>query len=177
MLSWTPVILLRHPAVTFESWYCAEGEPDLASMRPIAETFTSYRLSRSIFDWYRNQSQGSCEDVCDPIVLDANDIIDRRDILEKFCRRVGMDPHRLRFEWDRASSTQTQKSSSREKRFLRSIWNSTGVDSSKTSRNLDMSEKEDEWNKRFGPETATFLITHVNEALTDYNYIMAAKLS
>ncbi|SMY25003.1 unnamed protein product [Zymoseptoria tritici ST99CH_1A5] len=181
MLSWTPIFIIRNPILTFESWVRAEGEPfaDLTScFARIPTTFTWYR---SIVDWYRSQP-GDWPQV---VILDADDILENPQVMEKFCDVVGMDKEKLVREWSPASelNAHTSVAPSRDvvpedkaRRFYQTINASSGIMSGKTSAGVTLKGREKGWIEEFGPEQAALLKERVEEAWPDYEYLRSLRL-
>lgn len=174
MLSWIPIVLIRNPILVYESWLRAEGEPypDLESQ--CAKIYTTLKYQRSVVDWYRLQS--SSGDASALIVLDADDVIERRDVVIKLCQLVGMDPQSLLFEWDATTTPPKFQGSERLRRFLKTISDSTNVMQGKSSRGVTLEGKEHEWIKTFGSEKASILRKRIVESWPDYQYLRSMRL-
>jgi hypothetical protein len=172
MLSWQPIILIRNPILVFESWLRAEGAPypDLESR--YAEIYTTMRFQRYILDWYESQAAGC---ILKPVVLDADDIIERTDALEKLCELLGMDPARLMFEWKPTPTPKKFAGNERFKRFLRTIQESVGIDRARTSAGVTLESRQVQWRDAFGSERAEVLASRVREAWPDYEYLRAVR--
>lgn len=166
-----PIFLIRHPAATFSSWYRVEAEPSIALDGATFRLFTTFQLSRQIFDWYRSTDvQGMV-----PLVIDADDILERPEVLEELCRKLGLDKDRLMYSWQ--ANTDKSKHSAKDGRFLGTLWDSTGVDRSKSSRAIDIEAKEREWVNDFGADVAAALKERVCLAMPDYTFLRSFALS
>ncbi|KAL4929915.1 uncharacterized protein BDV17DRAFT_290270 [Aspergillus undulatus] len=167
--SWRPIFLIRHPALTFESWYRAESGARHVDIRDKSWAFyTTFQYSRQLYDWYHSCST---EPDSTPIVVDADDILDGSSTIERVCSSLGMDTQRILYEWD---AIQTPEGAGcRELKFMSDYWNSTSIDSSKSSRGLDMAAKYTQWQNDFGPDTANGLWELVQRAMPDYKYLRA----
>ncbi|KAK4635689.1 Pyrrolopyrazine biosynthesis cluster protein F [Fulvia fulva] len=172
MLSWTPIILIRNPILIFESWLRAEGDPypDLESQ--YANIYTTLRFQRYIFDWYASHPDTPLE----PIVLDADDVIERQHVVEKLCDAIGMDKEKLLYTWESTPMPAKFQANERFKRFLQSIQNSTGVDRSKVSGNVTLDDREEQWRETFGWDRALTLARRVRESWPDYEYLHSMRL-
>ena len=172
MLSWTPIILIRNPVLIYESWLRAEGEPypDLDSQ--YAKIYTTLRFQRYIFDWYTAHPDQPIQ----PIVLDADDVIERQDVVEKLCEAVGMDKERLLYAWEPTPTPAKFQANERFKRFLQSIQGSTGVDRSKTSHDVVLENRMEQWRETFGWDRAATLAKRVQESWPDYEYLRSMRL-
>ncbi|KAF4989218.1 hypothetical protein FGRMN_9275 [Fusarium graminum] len=170
--SWRPIFLIRHPALTFESWYRAEsGARDVDLADRSWSFYTTYEYSRQLYDWYlsKNLSPGR-----EPIVIDADDILDNSPTIKRLCVSLGMDANRVLYEWDTIKAP--ENAGRRELEFMTGYWNSTSVDSSKSSRGLDIDVARARWEKDFGAETADKLWNIVESSLKDYDYLKSNKL-
>ncbi|KAH7251055.1 hypothetical protein BKA59DRAFT_392699 [Fusarium tricinctum] len=170
--SWRPIFLIRHPAMTFESWYRAEGgarDVDLADKS--WAFYTTYQYSRQLYDWFlsKNPAPGS-----EPIVIDADDILDKGPTIKRLCVLLGMDENRVLYDWDTIKAP--EGAGCRELKFMSDYWNSTSVDSSKSSRGLDINAARARWAKDFGAKAADQLWHIVEDSMTDYNYLKSNKL-
>ncbi|KAK5996457.1 Pyrrolopyrazine biosynthesis cluster F-like protein [Cladobotryum mycophilum] len=128
LASWLPVFMIRHPALTFESWYRAEtcaGSVDVLGKS--WSFFPTFRWSRQLHDLYLSREQ---EDptggYSKPIVVDADDIIERWSI-DKLCEMCHMDPAHVRYEWGAKLPADDPKSSQRQKIFMNGLWSSTSI--------------------------------------------------
>ncbi|KAF5664256.1 sulfotransferase family domain-containing protein [Fusarium heterosporum] len=170
--SWRPIFLIRHPALTFESWYRAEsGARDVDLADRSWSFYTTYEYSRQLYDWYlsKNPSPGR-----EPIVIDADDILDKSPTIERLCVSLGMDENKVLYEWDAIEAP--ENAGCRELKFMTGYWNSTSVDSSKSSRGLDINVARSRWEKDFGAETAAKLWKIVEGSMEDYEYLKSNKL-
>lgn len=171
MLSWVPIVLIRNPILVYESWLRAEGEPypDLNSQ--YSNIYTTLRFQRAVVDWYTSQDSSS-----PVIVLDADDVIERREVMEKLCELVGMDKDRLLYVWQATSTPAKFLSNVRFKRFLQTISDSTGVMPGKTSSGITLESREKKWIEEFGADRAAILRERVAESWPDYQYLRSMRL-
>lgn len=188
--SWLPIFLIRHPALVFESWYRTEmraGQIDLFD-KSLATYYTTYKYSRWLYDWYTRQAtaanksldtttQGEGEAGV-PIIVEADDIMERTPVIEKICHLCGMDPEHVRYEWEKHTpNPDIPMQGALFTSYLQGIWNSTTIDKSKTSRGLDMEAKREDWKLQYGGKIAAELDRLVEEAMPDYLYLHEKKLS
>ncbi|KAG4433960.1 hypothetical protein IFR05_010573 [Cadophora sp. M221] len=170
--SWKPVFLIRHPAPTFESWYRAEGGARHIDLSDKSWSFfTSFQYSRELYDWFLSNST---EESLLPIVIDADDMLDKSSTMKRLCRKLGMDPQHMPDKWDTIPAPENV--GCRESKFMGDYWNSTSIDSSKSSRGLDMDAKYMTWKAEFGLDAARELLAIVEKAMPDYNYLKSKKL-
>lgn len=144
--------------------------PDLNSQ--CAKIYTTLRFQRAVFDWYLRHPECSLK----PIVLDADDIIERRDVMESFCDIVGMKKERLLLSWEASPTPEKFSANERLKRFLQTFQESTGIERSKASAGTTLEDREVEWRKEFGHERTTILAGRVIESWPDYHYLRSMRL-
>ncbi|KIL87155.1 hypothetical protein FAVG1_09709 [Fusarium avenaceum] len=170
--SWRPIFLIRHPAMTFESWYRAEsGARDVDLADKSWAFYTTYQYSRQMYDWYLSQGPAPGSE---PIVIDADDILDKGPTIKRLCVLLGMDENRVLYDWDTIKAP--EGAGCRELKFMSGYWNSTSVDSSKSSRGLDIKVARARWEKDFGAKAAEQLWHIVEDSMVDYNYLKSNKL-
>ncbi|CEF74574.1 hypothetical protein FGSG_02297 [Fusarium graminearum PH-1] len=171
LLSWRPVFLIRHPALTFESWYRAEsGARSLDLADRSWAYYTTYQYSRQLYDWFLSK----VDPEYGPLVVDADDILDGNSTIKKLCNSLGMDEKHIVYEWDVIKAP--ENAGCRELKFMSDYWNSTSIDSSKSSRGFDMDIAYKRWEKDFGPEDAAKLLAIVEDSMADYNYLKGNKI-
>ncbi|CZT21422.1 uncharacterized protein RCC_07285 [Ramularia collo-cygni] len=172
MLSWRPVILIRNPILIYESWLRAEGEPYPNLESQYAKIYTTLKFQRAVFDWYRHHPECTLQ----PIVLNADDIIERQDVLERFCELVGMEKEKLVLSWKPSHAPAKFALNERFKRFLQTFQESTGIERSKSSVGITLEERQTQWRKEFGPERASMLVSRVVESWPDFQYLRSMRL-
>ncbi|CEJ92241.1 hypothetical protein VHEMI07901 [[Torrubiella] hemipterigena] len=171
--TWQPIVLIRHPALVFESWYRAE-----IRVRPINVADKSWRLYttlcylRQLYDWlsaraYNNQSLA-------PVIMDADDILANGPAVQKLCELCGMDPSLVCSEWGTLNTGKIL--SSRHESYMSGFWNSKGIDKSKTAEGLDLQSKYTAWDEEFGAEVSAQMKVWVEEALLDYEFLKGKRL-
>lgn len=176
MLSWQPLFLIRNPIAAYESWLRVEGSPYPDLTFAIGQIYTTLEHQRKTFDWYQQMSKLRCNGKA-PMVIDADDLIDRPEVLHKLCSLTGMNRDELVFEWEAKRPMENpSERMKRVERFHSSIWGSTGIDQSKTAKDLDLTTKEAEWSAMFGVELAKVLVERVEQSWPDYEYLKAHKL-
>lgn len=175
---WQPVFLIRHPALVFESWYRAETRVESIDIRDSAwDCFQTFRYSRKLFDWFvhhttdsNDQKTPDAESVY-PIVIDANEIIETNSAIVKLCNLLKMDPRSVCYSWKPSQPPTHADLSLRHLSFMGSFWASDSIDKTKSSKGLDIGVKEAQWRDEFGVTVADALVTKVNDAMADYNYL------
>ncbi|KFY13110.1 hypothetical protein V492_03487 [Pseudogymnoascus sp. VKM F-4246] len=173
MLSVSPIFLIRHPALAFSSWYkTVRSVYDAGVDNPDFPVGATFQWTRILYDWYLNSSSepssGSPETQCrKPTVIDADDTMSDRAVLERLCHQLQLDPEKLSFEW--------QPMTTGLHPFLSSIQQSTGVDMSKLSKGVDIKQEFVKWEQEFGSHVAQRLLHFVELAMPDYEYLLAQR--
>ncbi|KAL5312871.1 hypothetical protein ACEPPN_019297 [Leptodophora sp. 'Broadleaf-Isolate-01'] len=170
----TPVFLIRHPALVFESILRVSG-PTMGAQVDDEEfpVDASLRWLRILHDWFA-QSGGH------PIVLNADEIIARPTIVQQLCEQLQLDPTGVRFEWDPVAPAIVAGQSSYQRHFFSTIQSSCGVRLDKHSAaqgpklNLDVMTAT--WRDAYGFETAAALRSFVDAAMPDYEYLCHCEL-
>ncbi|KAK2871817.1 hypothetical protein FQN49_002793 [Arthroderma sp. PD_2] len=177
LTSWQPLLLIRHPAIVFESWYRAECRTvgEVGVNDPSWSLFTSFQYSRQLYDWFESKEPtGLPEDGSSkPLVIDSDDIIESTS-LDKLCELCGMDPTFLLYEWE--ATEPPSDASPRWLGFMTGLASSTSIDRSKSSRGIDITARHSQWKDEFGVLVADALFERVNEAMEDYNYLKSRKI-
>lgn len=167
-----PVFLIRHPAPTFESWYRAESSARHIDLSDKSWSFfTSFQYSRQLYEWFLSNSTGESSM---PVVVEADDMLEKSSTIEKLCPLLGMDTQYIPNKWDVIQAP--DNAGRRELSFMGDYWKSTSIDSSKSSRGLNMSAKYTKWQADFGSGVADELLIIVEKAMPDYNYLKSKKI-
>lgn len=170
--SWTPVFLVRHPALSFESWYRAEsGARNVDIFDKQWAFYTSFQYSRQLYDWYLSNVTGP-DDM--PIVVEADDMLEKSSTIETLCDLLKMDKQHILDEWEVIEAP--KNAGSRELKYMSGYWNSTSVDQSKSSRGLDMVKRYSLWQDEFGSLVSKELLRLVENAMPDYEYLKGKKI-
>lgn len=161
--SFRPVFLIRHPGLTFESWYRAEkgGERPVDIKDKSWSFYTSFQYSRQLYDWFVSNSTDQSSMT---IVIEADDMLEDGSAIKTLCDLIGMDRQHIAWQWDVIQTPDS--ATSRQLTYLSEYWGSTGIDSSKSSRRLDMAAKFTKWQDKFGLDVATELWNLVEKAIT-----------
>ncbi|KLO86355.1 uncharacterized protein LW93_11130 [Fusarium fujikuroi] len=171
LLRWRPIFLIRHPALTFESWYRAESAARSIDLADRSWAFyTTYQYSRQLYDWFLFKVGEPSR----PIVVDADDILDGSPTIKKLCNSLGMDEQHILYKWDTIKAP--ENAGCRELKFMSEYWNSTSIDSSKSSRGVNLDAVFGRWVEDFGAENAEKLKGLVHESMEDYNYLKGRKI-
>lgn len=180
--SFRPIFLIRHPALSFESWYRAESAARHVDIFDKAWSFyTTFQYSRQMHDWYLAravESQTGSDDDTDatmmPIVIEADDMLEEKATIDKLCDMLGMDKACVPREWEVIQAP--VGAGCRELKFMSGYWNSTAVDRSKSSRGLDLAGRRETWKREFGDEVGEELWRLVLAAMPDYEYLKGRRI-
>ena len=178
--SWMPTFLIRHPALVFPSNYraCRDNEgQEAAKVDPGHTVEMTIYWSRSLYDWYLNQSDSSGRDGrIWPIILDATDVITKPSLVKKYARMIGLDPSKLRLAWEPAGKEELAKMSGVERRMRSTLSASTGILKDKAATDLDMDVEVVKWKEEFGIDEAEKIERWVRAAMPDYEYMREKRL-
>lgn len=170
----TPVFLIRHPALVFESILRVSGPTMGAEITD--EEFpveASLRWLRILYDLYADRGMR-------PLVLNADEIIAHPTIMQRLCEQLQLDAAGVRFEWDAVPTSVIEGQSSYQQHFFSTIQSSSGVRSDKHSAahgpELDLDVVTGQWQDVYGEPTAAALRSYVDAAMPDYEYLCRFEL-
>jgi hypothetical protein len=173
----TPVLLIRHPALVFESILRVSG-PTMG-VRVDDEDFpvdASFRWLRILHDWFSKAAVNAV----DPIVLNADEIIGHPTIVERLCEKLQLSATGVRFEWDPVPASIIEGQSSYRQHFFSTIQNSCGPQIDKHSaaqgQEIDLDSMTAKWQGVYGAEAAATLRSFVDDAMPDYEYLCTREL-
>lgn len=173
-----PIFTIRHPALVVESWYRTESralEPHTSAK--IWRFLPSYDFLREVYDWFLqrcpeqmqgNRGQGPFH----PIIIEADDILEENQTIEKLCKLINMESALVPSEWD----VQELPTDAYIRSYVQGLFTSTSIDKSKSGKGLDLQHKYQDWRDEFGTETADYLITLTERDLANYFYLREKRL-
>lgn len=182
LLSFVPIFLVRHPALMVDSWIRAETR---AGHAPDPSLTTRARslglgLARSLYDWYAravlesasasDEELPGCKGV--PIVLDADDVLEGGTV-RRLAAVIGMDPAQVLRGWEAQS---TEGMVPLDKSYMQGIYESTGIDTSKSARRLDTEAMYRSWRETYGEEVGEYMVKVTESYLPDYEYMKSKKM-
>ena len=170
----TPIILIRHPALVFESILRVSGPTMGAHIDD--EEFpidASLRWLRVLHDWFAKSDVSRTR----PIVLNADTIMARPTSVQQLCEKLQLDPTGVRFEWDPVPPSIIEGQSSYQQHFFSTIQTSCGARLDKHSAGIDLDATTSTWKQVYGVDTATTLRSFVDAAMPDYEYLCRCELS
>ncbi|KAI4289145.1 MAG: hypothetical protein L6R35_001586 [Caloplaca aegaea] len=182
--TWLPTFLIRHPALTFPSYYRAvvkmDGNEEAAANHYASLKTISIKGSRQLYDLYvqwRHKLPSSADkrDVW-PIVLDADDVISSPDTMARYCHMLNMDSKKLRFSWNALKQDDLLQMAPFHQVMRSTLIQSTGVVKAKAQSAIDIGEEAEKWETEFGAAAAQLIAKMVDEAMPDYEYLRAKRL-
>ncbi|PYH43459.1 uncharacterized protein BP01DRAFT_393329 [Aspergillus saccharolyticus JOP 1030-1] len=193
--TWRMAFIIRHPALTFPSFYRAMLKmsetgylvDDEESMRGTLATNMSMRWTRLLVEWCLRHRPG------EPVLLlDAHDLIHDPVAVRRFCNLAGLDESVVKFEWgagephqrkrkeeapDEATFTKEQREyHAAAKIMFSTLEGSSGMMKDKTPSMVDVGAEVGKWRAEFGEEAAGMLERAVEEAMPDYEFLMARRV-
>ncbi|KAI0016066.1 hypothetical protein F4780DRAFT_711336 [Xylariomycetidae sp. FL0641] len=185
---WHPTILIRHPAMMMPSLFrttLSDIEVDGAK-RPRKEPCrceATNKWLRAMYQFYMEHQQELFGDgdgqpwASHPIILDADDIMTKPELVRKYAAAVGFDPEKLTYEWQPATPEQIAGMNPAEKRMLSSINASSTIDPSKVAGAIDIDVEAQKWRDEFGDEGGRKLERWVRDAMPDYEYLRSQRMT
>jgi hypothetical protein len=186
--TWKPTFLIRHPALAFPSLYRALSKSQHLSMKSedvmLGQHCMTLRWTRMLYDWYiRYYAQNATSEAGGgggtkwPIVLDADDVMSNPKLVERYCVCLGMDPRRLLFSWRQATDEELSHMDSATKRYLGTLLDSDGIRTDKIGGDINIHKQADIWRKEFGIRVGETMKQLVNNAMPDYEFLRAKRLT
>lgn len=179
--SFVPVFLVRHPALMVDSWWRTEtrggSPPDLTITT--RQRVYGMALARELYDWYAALGAASDDDgalapgrKAVPIVVDADDVLEG-DTVHRLAATLGMDPAQVLQSWEAKS---TDGLVPMVKSYVQGIWESTGIDKSKSARFLDLEAMYSGWRELYGNEVGNAMVKLTESYMPDYEYLKSKKM-
>ncbi|KAM3512698.1 hypothetical protein MY11210_003651 [Beauveria gryllotalpidicola] len=182
LLSFVPIFLVRHPALMVDSWFRTEtraGHPPDPSLTTRARS-QGLGLARALYDWYAAVLESApapapdrapgCKGV--PIVVDADDVLEG-DTVRRLAAAIGMDPAQVLRGWEAQS---TEGMAPLDRSYMQGICESTGIDTSKSARRLDLEARYRSWRETYGVEAGEYMVKVTESYLPDYEYMKSKKM-
>lgn len=152
-----------------ESWFRLRDDNGWKQGVWSATRPSNFEPQMKIYDWYISQG-------IEPVVVDAEDVVERPEMTAKLCEILGMDAGGVKTEWDTVPEATQLKFSQRRRQFLSTIMDSTGVIKNKSSKGLDMMKKREQWMEEFGIAEAEWLFRKTEEAMADYEFLRNVRI-
>ncbi|RAK79188.1 uncharacterized protein BO72DRAFT_446465 [Aspergillus fijiensis CBS 313.89] len=182
LASWRATFLIRHPALVFPSFYRAlhglerESFCEPRMIEPFLELHATLRWTRLLYDWYCDR--GNARPAL-PLLLDAQDVIHRPEVVAKYCELIGLDPEKVRLRWsqsERRSGEEEDPRARAEAVMLATLDHSTSLLKEKTPTFVDVGAEREKWEHEFGARVAEQMERWVEGAMPDYEYLWMRRL-
>lgn len=174
LMSLTPIILIRHPALVMPSYIrvCSDSGADA-----LANNRATLSLSRILFDWYREMAKsGTREKAPEPIVVDAADFMTSPALLRRLCAITGLDPDKIAFDWDAASAEILSSETELRKTFLKTMFSSTRVRAERAGTDINVQNEVQKWRAEFPKDVSEWMENKLPEEMEHYEYLKAHRL-
>ena len=201
LLTFQPVFLIRHPALTFPSLIRALNDTrgfDV-SERFIREA-CALRYVRSLYEWFVVQSSAvdSQNEASDggrlnmnsdhqtplqPYILDADDLQNSKSAVQKLCLALQFEPKDVQYEWTQevVNSHNPNPASLHEQntvaRFMSSLRTSTGILKGKDAVGLNLDQETRKWDREFGEGVGRVIRTWVDNNMEDYEWLRSRRVT
>ncbi|KAI7283856.1 hypothetical protein KC345_g2682 [Hortaea werneckii] len=174
----TPILLLRHPALSIPSSWRTESK--IKNLEIEDEDFyllTTYRWSRELFAYLLHQSTSSGWPK--PLVIDAYDIVHRTaQLTGKLCGELGLDPAGVQESW-RKLPREEWPGHSVVVAYTKDLLGSGGVErgvGKPLEEDFDIEVETEKWKGEFGEEVGMKLRKCVEAEMADYEYLLSFKM-
>ncbi|KAI6825718.1 hypothetical protein KC342_g10908 [Hortaea werneckii] len=174
----TPILLLRHPALSIpSSWRTESGIKKLEIDDEDFYLLTTYRWSRDLFTYLLHQSSSS--GWRKPLVIDAYDVVHRTSALTgKLCGELGLDPAGTQDSWKKLPREEWPDHSV-VVAYTKDLLGSSGVDrgvGKPLEENFDIDVETEKWKAEFGEDVGMKLRECVEAEMADYEYLLSFKM-
>ncbi|KAI7369572.1 hypothetical protein KC354_g1833 [Hortaea werneckii] len=178
LATFTPILLLRHPALSIpSSWRTESGIKKLEIDDEDFYLLTTYRWSRDLLTYLLHQSASS--GWRKPIVIDAYDIVHQTGALTgKLCGELGLDPAGTQESWKKLPREQWPDHSV-VVAYTKDLLGSSGVhrgSGKPLEENFNIDVETEKWKAEFGEEVGMKLRKCVEAELADYEYLRSFKM-
>lgn len=185
MRTLSPIIQIRHPALSVSSRYRANcksrGPPDIFAVDYLLQDL--YAAPRMVFDWYiehvyPNRKQIARGAQSWPLVLDGEDLVnDNERVISAICSLANLDIQGVTNEWQPVSEDVKSKQPVNVQTYLSTIQSSSGViKSGYKEGDLSIEKEAEKWTGEFGSEVANRLKEIAEAAMIDYMYLSQYRI-
>ncbi|KAG9235222.1 hypothetical protein BJ875DRAFT_459645 [Amylocarpus encephaloides] len=176
----SPIILIRHPALSFPSFQRQIQQmpaPIVCSMDAERRIAMTYQFTASMHAYFADlHSPEKGGEATWPLVLEADDIITQPDVMAQLVERMGMDMSKVLFSWEEQSQEQIDRLPTPMRVFLGTLNASTGLKTDRLSANIDIDVEARKWREEFGEEIGKQVEGFVRDAMPDYEFLKAKRM-
>jgi hypothetical protein len=166
-----PLISIRDPWLCVPSTYRVLERMNLphAGSRAFFLVTTCNVWNCVLYNFYKSHG-------FEPIVVDADDYMTSEAFVRSLCVRLGLDPSKVRFEWDAVTSQQKENEiHPMQYASQNTLYESSGVIAGKAARNSDLGDVATKWKGEFGDD-AGMVEEMVALAMPHYRYLYERRL-
>ncbi|KAB5558242.1 P-loop containing nucleoside triphosphate hydrolase protein [Coniochaeta sp. 2T2.1] len=184
--------LIRHPRRAVPSYYRCTVPPldEVTGFDHFMPSEAGYVELRRLFDYVKEKGiigparagekvRGEGEGEVTITVVDADDLLDRpAEVIEAFCKEVGIDytPDMLRWD-DKESQEYAVKTFEKWNGFHNDVIGSTYLKPREHGvKNVTEEQEDEEWRKKYGDEAQKVIRECVNENIPHYEYLKSFAL-
>lgn len=167
-----PLISIRDPRLCVPSAYRVLERMNLphGGSRAFFLTTTCNVWNCVLYNFYKSHG-------IEPVVVDADDYMTSETFVRSLCVRLGLDPSKVQFEWDAASSEQKEKEiHPMQYASQNTLYESSGVIAGKAAKDFDFTDVSVKWKEEFGDD-AGLIEEMVGLAMPHYQYLHERRWS
>ncbi|KAG9234034.1 hypothetical protein BJ875DRAFT_462727 [Amylocarpus encephaloides] len=174
-----PTFLIRHPGLVVPSLYrkMLSGEEFFGTyIIPELRIAAAFSWPRAMYEYYANSLKGTRYEANWPVVLDADDIIKDPSLVKQYAEMIGIDPAKLKFEWDSVQRADFEVMENTEKLMFDTLLQSRGIRKDKLSEGFDLDVEAGKWKVEFGEEIAKVIEDVVRGSMLDYEFLKSKRM-
>ncbi|EPE29790.1 hypothetical protein GLAREA_00950 [Glarea lozoyensis ATCC 20868] len=177
----SPVFLIRHPALSFPSFERQmRGMPYeiVKSVQVERRIAMTYKFTRSLFAYFtaRFEKHPAADGVKWPLVIDADDLIQHEELVVEVGELMGMGREKMRFTWEKATQEYLDGLPTPMLSMLGTLHASTGIQTDKLSKGIDIDVEAKKWKVEFGEEAGKEIEELVRVAMPDYEFLKGRRM-
>jgi hypothetical protein len=161
-----PLISIRDPRLCVPSAYRVLERMDLphAGSRAFFLVTTCNVWNCVLYNFHKSHG-------IEPVVVDADDYMTSESFVRSLCARLGLDPSKVRFEWDAVTSQQEGNDiHPMQYASQTTLYESSGVIAGRAAKNSDLDRLTVKWKEEFGDDAA-LIEEMVTLAMPHYKYL------
>lgn len=167
-----PLISIRDPRLCVPSAYRVLERMNLphAGSRAFFLVTTCNVWNCVLYNFYKSHG-------VEPVVVDADDYMTSEAFVRSLCVRLGLDPSKVKFEWDAATGEQKEKEiHPMQYASQNTLYESSGVIAGKAAKDFDFTDVSVKWKEEFGDD-AGLIEEMVGLAMPHYQYLRERRWS